>query len=147
VPLLKMSNIYQIQKKMDKYIEYFKRDKFAAACGIKLIECYPGYAKTEVNIASKHLNGADVVHGGLLFTLADFAFAAAANAYGYVTLAVSNSISYYDKCDNGLIIAEAMELAKSNRLIHCDVSIKHESGTLLASLKGTAYITKQTISF
>jgi len=132
---------------MDNYLEYFKKDKFAAYCGIELTECRPGFAKAEVRIAPHHLNGAGVLHGGLLFTLADFAFAAAVNSYGTVTLSVAAQITYFDKSTEGLIIAEAREVSRSNKLIHCDIEIRHESGDLLANFKGTAYRTSQKINF
>jgi acyl-CoA thioesterase len=132
---------------MDKYLEYFKKDLFAAYCGIQLIECKPGYAKAEVKVESQHLNGAGVVHGGLLFSLADFAFAAAVNSYGTVTLSVSANITYFDKSTEGTIIAEARELSHSNKLIHCDIEVKHQSGTVLANFKGTAYRTSHKINF
>ena len=132
---------------MEKYIEYFKGDKFAAYNGIQLLECRPGYAKTSVKIGPNHHNGAGVVHGGLLFTLADFAFAVAVNSYGKVTLSVATSMSYFDKCTEGVITAEAHELSCSNKLIHCDVFVRNESGVLLANFKGTAYITSKEIDF
>lgn len=132
---------------MDKYIEHFKGDRFATTNGIYIVECEPGYAKAAVEIGPDHLNGAGVVHGGLLFTLADFAFAVAVNTYGKVTLSVSTSMSYFDKSTDGIIYAEARELSRSNKLIHCDVLVKHESGSLLASFKGTAYITSKDITF
>ncbi len=132
---------------MDNYLEYFKRDKFAAHCGIELTECRPGFAKAEVHITPHHLNGAGVLHGGLLFTLADFAFAAAVNSYGTITLSVSAQITYFDKSTEGLIIAEAREVYRSNKLIHCDIEIRHASGNLLANFKGTAYRTSQKINF
>ncbi|MBN2519880.1 MAG: PaaI family thioesterase [Bacteroidales bacterium] len=132
---------------MNKYLKFFEGDQFAAFCGIHLIECEPGYAKSKVDINPKHLNGAGVVHGGLLYTLADFTFAAAVNAYGFVTLSVSTNMLYFDKSTEGLIFAEAREMSHSNKLIHCDINIKHESGALLANFKGTAYITKKEIVF
>lgn len=127
------------------YHDCLKNDKFATYNGIELLDCKPGYAKAQVKIEPHHLNGADVVHGGLLFTLADFAFAAAVNAYGKVTLSVSNTITYFNKSSQGLIYAEAIETSRSNKLAHCDINIKHTSGMLLANFKGTAYITKQEI--
>jgi len=132
---------------MEKYIEYFKGDRFAAINGIQLLECKPGYAKASVEIGPDHLNGAGVVHGGLMFTMADFAFAAAVNSYGKVTLSISTSMSYFDKSTEGILIAEAREIARSNKLIHCDVSVREESGKLLAAFKGTAYITSKEIKF
>jgi acyl-CoA thioesterase len=132
---------------MEKYLEHFKGDKFAAGNGIELVECRPGYAKASVVIGPNHLNGAGVVHGGLLFTLADFAFAVAVNTYGKITLSVNTSMSYFDKSTEGSIVAEAHELSRSNKLIHCNVTVKHESGALLANFNGTAFVTSKEITW
>jgi acyl-CoA thioesterase len=132
---------------MKKYLDFFKKDQYAAYSGIELVECRPGFAKAKVKIEDKHLNGAGVVHGGLLFTLADFAFAAAVNSYGNISLSINASISFLDKSKSGIITAEAKEISRSNTLSTCDINIKDEEGKLLANFKGTAYITKKTISF
>jgi len=132
---------------MDKYKEFFKSDNFAAANGIVLTECRPGYAKAQVEIGERHLNGAKVVHGGLYFTLADFAFAAAVNSYGLITLSINASITFMNKSNSGIITAEATEIARSNRLSTCNIDVRDEAGTLLANFKGQAYITKGTIEF
>jgi acyl-CoA thioesterase len=126
--------------------EFLKKDRFAKENSIELVECRPGYAKAQAKIEDRHLNGAGTVHGGLLFTLADFAFAAAVNSYGYVTLSINASISYFAKCEKGIIVAEARELARSEKLVSCDVDIRNEENTLLANFKGTAYITKQVLN-
>jgi len=132
---------------MNKYKEFFKTDNFAAANGIVLTECRPGYAKAQVTIDERHLNGARVVHGGLYFTLADFAFAAAVNSYGLVSLSINASASFFNKSDSGVITAEAREISRSNRLSTCDINVHDQAGLLLANFKGQAYITKATIEF
>jgi acyl-CoA thioesterase len=132
---------------MKKYLDFFKKDQYAAYSGIELVESRPGFAKAQVKLEDKHLNGAGVVHGGLLFTLADFAFAAAVNSYGNISLSINASISFLDKSKSGIITAEAKEISRSNTLSTCDINIKDEEGKLLANFKGTAYITKKTISF
>ena len=132
---------------MDKYQQYFTADKFAMSNGIELTECRPGYAKAQVKIEERHLNGAGVVHGGLLFTLADFCFAAAVNSYGFITLSISTTISFFAKSDSGIITAEAKEVARSKKLSTCDINVFDEKGQLLANFKGTAYVTPKTIAF
>jgi acyl-CoA thioesterase len=132
---------------MDKYQRYFTADKFAMGNGIELAECRPGYARATVKIGQQHLNGAGVVHGGLLFTLADFCFAAAVNSYGYITLSVNANISFFNKSTEGVITAEATEIARSNKLCTCDINIYDEEKNLLANFKGTAYITPKNIEF
>jgi len=132
---------------MDKYKQYFKKDRFAATSGLILIECNPGFAKAQVQIEERHLNGAGVVHGGLLFTLADFCFGAAVNSYGCVTLSINASISFFAKSTKGTLTAECKEISRSNKLTTCDINVYDEGGLLLANFKGTAYITKGIIEF
>lgn len=127
--------------------EYFKGDNFARENGIVLVACKPGHAVAKVEITANHLNGAGVVHGGLLFTLADFAFAAATNSYGKVALSINASMNFFEKSTSGILIAEATEISRSNKLIHCDINIRQEKGPLLANFKGTAYVTKTEIEF
>ena len=132
---------------MDKIKTFFKNDKFATLNGIVLTDCRPGYAKAQVEIEERHLNGANVVHGGLLFTLADFCFAAAVNSYGIVTLSINASISYFAKSTTGIITAEATEISRSNKISSCDINVFDQTGQLLANFKGMAYITKNKIEF
>jgi acyl-CoA thioesterase len=132
---------------MDKYQQYFTADKFAMNNGIELMECHPGFAKAQVKIEKHHLNGAGVVHGGLLFTLADFCFAAAVNSYGFVTLSINANISYFAKSTKGVLTAEAKEIARSNKICTCDINVYDEENQLLANFKGTAYITHKEIDF
>ncbi|NLT50715.1 MAG: PaaI family thioesterase [Ignavibacteria bacterium] len=132
---------------MQKFKDYFLKDNFAAANGIKLIECSPGNAKAEVTIEEKHLNGAGITHGGLLFTLADFAFAAAVNSFGFVTLSINAAVSYFAKSKQGKLVAEAKIISRSSKLITCDINIYDEKNELISNFKGTAYITKEKINY
>lgn len=128
-------------------MNFFKNDKFAARNGIVLKECRPGYAVAQVEVNSDHYNGANIVHGGLYFTLADFAFAVAVNAYGVISLSINASITFVNRCDSGTITATAIEISRSNRLATYDINIADQSGQLLSNFKGQAYITKTVIEF
>lgn len=130
---------------MEALRKLLEKDTFAANNGIKLEEVHPGYAKTKIEINENHLNGAGFVQGGVLFTLADFALAAATNSYGKVSLSIEASISFFEKSNSGTIYAEATEISRSNKLITCEIRIFHESGTLLAHFKGTAYVSKYPV--
>jgi acyl-CoA thioesterase len=132
---------------MTPYLQYFKGDRFAQHAGIDLLECSPGYAKCKVEIQEYHLNGAGVVHGAVLFTLADLSCAAATNTYGQVALSIENHISYFQKSTSGIIYATAKIKSKSNKLITCTVDIIDSEGLLLSNFIGTAYITKEKIDF
>ena len=68
-----------MQHDLEAIQRQFEKDHFAASSGMRLVELRPGYAKTSVQIEQRHLNGVGTVHGGAIFTLADFAFGAAVN--------------------------------------------------------------------
>jgi acyl-CoA thioesterase len=68
-------------------------DSFAQFLGIELLEGSPGKAKAKLAITERHLNSFKTVHGGAIFSLADFVFAVAANAHGPVAMAINVSIS------------------------------------------------------
>ncbi len=114
-------------------------DRWAALTGARLVEVREGYARTTLRLADRHLNGVDVVQGGAVFTLADFAFAAACNSTGRVAVAVDVSISYVKGVARGALVAEAREEAVTNRLSTCLVRVTDEAGDLVALFKGTAY--------
>jgi acyl-CoA thioesterase len=125
---------------MDKIRKLFENDRFAAYAGIEVIDISPGMAKTRMNVEDKHLNSIGTVHGGALFTLADFTFALAANSYGMVTVAINANISYLKAVKTGTLIAEAQELSKSNRISNYTVKIEEEEGLeLVAIFQGMAY--------
>jgi len=134
-------------KMEEAYKQYFKTDRFATTNGITLLIAKPGYAKAEVKIEDRHLNGAGVVHGGLIFTLADFCFGVATNTYGQITLSINASISFLAKSNKGVLTAECKEISRNNKLSICDINVYNEDGKLLANFKGTAYITKEKVEF
>jgi acyl-CoA thioesterase len=54
----------------------------------------PGHARMSCTVRDDHLNGHGICHGGVIFTLADSAFAFACNSHNRVAVAQHNSISY-----------------------------------------------------
>jgi len=131
--------------KMDELREFFKRDEFAKYAGIKIVDVSPGYAKTEMFISEIHLNGVKTVHGGVLFTLADFAFAVAANSHGRVTVAINVNITFMKAVKTGRITAEARELSSNPKLATYTVDIVDDEGDLVAVFQGLAYRKKDTL--
>ena len=73
---------------------FFKKDKFAERANIELLSVSPGQARAKMTLHPHHLNGYGTVQGGAIFTLADFAFAAASNSHGNVAVAINVSITF-----------------------------------------------------
>ena len=119
---------------------YFnKADAFARHNGMTITELREGYARAEMELRPHHLNGAQTVHGGALFTLADFAFGAASNSRGQLALSINSSISIFKGAKEGKLIAEAREVSTSPKLASFEVSIRTGTGDLLATFQGMVY--------
>ena len=86
------------------------------------------------------------VHGGALFTLADFTFALAANSHGTVTVAINANISFLKAVKEGLLTAEAREISSGGRIASYTVDIYHEGRDLVAVFQGMAYRKREKIS-
>jgi acyl-CoA thioesterase len=118
----------------------FGRDRFAASSGVELLELRPGYAKSQLTVEDRHLNGVDIVQGGAIFTLADFTFAVACNCGGYVAVSINAQMSYMKATRSGTLTAEAVEISRSRRISTCTVRVTNEVDELVALFTGTAYI-------
>ncbi len=116
-----------------------QRDRFAAQAGIELLEVQEGFARARMKLSPNHLNGVDIVQGGAVFTLADLAFAAAANSHGEVAVAVDVSISFLRAATEGTLFAEATEVSRTKKLSTCLVRVTDDAGALVALFKGTAF--------
>lgn len=123
-------------------------DRFANAIGAQLVEIREGYARAELTVGEKHLNGANVCQGGVMYTLADLAFAGVCNCHGTLTLGVNNSITFLKSGQFGeKIIAEAVEVLDHHKLPYCEIKVRNEQGELLAVMTGLGYRLKKDFEF
>ncbi len=132
---------------MNKIEEFFSReDKFARHTGIEIVAMKSGWSKVRMKIEPYHLNGAKTVHGGAIFTLADFAFALASNSHGNLAMGISTSISYIKAATTGTLYAEAVEIAKNPKLATYSVQITDQHDAVIALFQGMVYRKKETLS-
>ncbi|WP_227764632.1 PaaI family thioesterase [Zhaonella formicivorans] len=124
----------------DKVKARMEKDALAKHLGIRLLEMKPGYARAVMEVKPELLNGAGITHGGALFSLADFAFAAASNAHGPLALALNVNINFLKATTVGTILtATACEenLTKKTGLYRMEVL--DDKGELVALAQGTVY--------
>jgi acyl-CoA thioesterase len=115
------------------------KDHFKELLGIQLIELKQGYAKTIMTIKKEHTNGLDVTHGGVIFSLADYAFAEAVNFGDNVALAVQVSINYLKPSKEGdTLTAEAVLVSEGKTFELYQVTVRKENKTI-AIFTGLAY--------
>lgn len=115
------------------------KDAFARLLGIEVAECGPGRATVSMSITPQHRNGLGMVHGGAMFTLADYAFAVACNSHGYASVAVNASISYLRAPKGTVLRAEAEEVMVEGKMGSCLVRVLDEDGSVVATFQGLSY--------
>lgn len=107
--------------------------------GMSLDAVGPGAAVMSFTVEKHHTNGHDICHGGYVFTLADSAFAFACNSHNRIAVAQHNTITYVASGRLGdRLIAEAREIALYGRSGICDVTVKDQTGRLIAEFRGAS---------
>ncbi|GAA5520086.1 hypothetical protein Asal01_00016 [Fodinibius salicampi] len=128
------------QKVVDKMMA---DDAFSQWLGIKIVEIEPGYAKLGMKVRDEMVNGFNVSHGGISFSLADSALAFASNSYGRVAVAMENNISFIKKVMTGdTLTAETEELSIGRRIGVYNISITNQKNEQVALFRGTVFRTQ-----
>lgn len=123
-----------------------QHDRFSQWLGLQIDATGPGYCKLHFTVNELHLNGFQVVHGGILFSAADSAFAFACNSHGILTLALDANISFMRPAHNGdLLTVEATAIHQGGRTGVYEVRITNPAGELINLFKGTAYRTSKNV--
>jgi len=113
------------------------QDTASAALGMELIDLGPGRARLRMPVTTSMVNGHAIAHGGLVFTLADSAFAVACNTHGVVTVASGADITFVAPARLGdVLLAEAVEQATFGRSGITDVQVTNQDGVLVALFRG-----------
>jgi acyl-CoA thioesterase len=124
---------------MDDATSFFEADPFSRELGIRLITSSPGEATLHLTISDKHFNSHKTVHGGVIFSLADTAFAVASNTSGIPSVAINTSITYMKAALGGTLIAEAKEFSSNPKLGSYIVEVFNQDREKIAVLQGLAY--------
>lgn len=127
---------------MDNRVHDFfaQRDRFARHCGIELVAVGAGTARARLTVRDEHCNGVGTCHGGAIFTLADFAFAAACNSHGTVAVALNVSITYLTAAAVGDVLeAVAEEVAKKKKVGDYLIRVSNARNELVALFNGVAF--------
>ena len=112
-------------------------DTASQALGIELLDASPGRVRVAMTVRADMVNGHGICHGGILFTLADSAFAFACNSYGEPMVAAGASIEFLTPVPQGTrVTATATETSRTARGGIYDVVVARETGEPLAYFRG-----------
>jgi acyl-CoA thioesterase len=115
----------------------YENDACSRALGLEIMEVRPGYARLRMVVRDDFLNGHQICHGGLIFTLADSTFAFACNSYNLNTVASGCSIEFLRPVHGGdVLTAEAVEQTLNGRTGIYDIRVTNRAGDTVAMFRG-----------
>ena len=126
-------------KSLEEARENFKEDKFATNMGAKIDELTEEYAVCSLELNDSHRNAYGGVMGGVIFTLADFAFAVLSNHIHSLTVAQSVNINYLSAAKGDKLIARATcrKSGRTTSIINVDIS--DDTGRDVAVFTGNGF--------
>jgi acyl-CoA thioesterase len=118
----------------------WSRDQAAQGLGMQLVSVSPGRATLRMGVRADMVNGHHICHGGLIFTLADTAFAYACNSYNQNTVASGCNIDFLAPAREGQTLeAVAIERSAAGRTGVYDVEVRVVDGGAVALFRGKSY--------
>lgn len=118
----------------------FSRDRAAQALGIRIVRVQPGASLLAMTVRGDMVNGHHICHGGMIFSLADTAFAYACNSYNKNTVASACHIDFLAPAKEGdTLEAEAIEQSAAGRTGVYDITVRVAGGKTIALFRGKSY--------
>jgi len=122
----------------------FDQDAFSQWLGIEIIDVSEGFCQLKMTVRKEMLNGFQIAHGGIAYSLADSALAFASNSHGRKSLSVETSISHTVSVKEGEVLTVATkELSLSDKIGVYLITIINQSNEDVAYFKGTVYRTSK----
>lgn len=133
-----------VARKVSEYM--LRHDRASGHLGITIESVDEGHAVLAMTVRNEMLNGLDILHGGVTFTLADSAFAFACNSRNRKTVALNCTVSFVAAAREGdVLTATAREVSLSGRTGIYDVSVRNQKDELIAEFRGTSYGTSSPV--
>jgi len=120
----------------------YDNDSFSKWLGIERVEDGVGKSILRMTVRKKMLNGFDIAHGGITYSLADSALAFASNSHGIQSVSIETSISHTKPVKAGdVLTAVAIEKNLSSKIGVYEVVVTNQNSETVALFKGTVYRT------
>lgn len=119
-------------------------DAMSQWLGIKVNSVSPGSVSCIMEVRSEMVNGFQIAHGGITYSLGDSALAFSVNSHGIHAVSVETSVSHLKPVKIGdTLTTQTRELSLSRKIGVYQVDIFNQEKVLVATFKGTVYRTGQ----
>lgn len=120
-----------------------ENDAFSQWLDVKVVSIGLGSCTLRATIHGQMLNGFNILHGGISYSLADSALAFASNSYGFKCVSIDTSISHLRPARVGdTLMANAIERHRGKTVGIYEVTVTNQDGKSIALFKGTVHISK-----
>jgi acyl-CoA thioesterase len=120
----------------------YNNDPFSKWLGIERIEDGAGQSVLQLTVRKDMLNGLEIAHGGIAYSLADSALAFASNSHGVKSVSIETSISHTKPVKEGdVLTATAIEKSLTSKIGVYEVIVTNQMDETVALFKGTVYRT------
>ena len=115
-------------------------DRAAQTLDMEILETAPGLAKLSMTVGEDMVNGHDICHGGLIFALADTAFAYACNSHNLNAVASGARIEFLAPGRLGEVLtALAKQVSQGKRTGIYDVVVSNPQNKTVALFRGNSH--------
>jgi acyl-CoA thioesterase len=135
-----------MQLAQEVFQKMWEQDYFSQWLSLKIMSVSEGYCKLTYQVREDMLNGFGSIHGGVLFSASDSAFAFSCNSRGIISVALDVSITFTRPAKVGdLLTVESKELHHGNKTGLYQITTYNANNELVCMFKGTAYRTGRSI--
>ena len=118
-------------------------DRFSRWMNVEITSVEKGSCEATCRTKEDMLNGFDILHGGITYSISDSLLAFASNAYGYKCVSIETSISHTRTVKNDEVLrAKCSEVHRGKTIGIYNVDIFDESNKLVSKFKGSVFISK-----
>ena len=120
-------------------------DAFSHWMGVKIDKIELGSSVIRCQVKEEMLNGFEILHGGISYSLSDSALAFASNSYGNKCVSIETSISHTRPAKIGdILTAICKEINRGKTIGIYEVAVTNQDQKLIAIFKGTVSISGDT---
>ena len=121
-----------------------EKDSFSNWLGIEVLLIEENVCRLGCTIKSEMLNGFEIAHGGITYSLADSCLAFAANSCGYQCVSIETSISHLKKVQLGdYLITEAHKLKEEGKTKTFEITVNNQDALLVARFIGSVHVSSR----
>lgn len=132
---------------INKVKEFFKNDTLAETMGIKIVEASFEKTVCSMVVSKDFLNAKGGVHGGTIYSLADYTFAVASNLGGKLSVTLDANVTYFRPAKDNNLTATAVLVSSTKHTCNYNISVKDGADRLIATVVMNGYRNDIDINF